>query len=126
MNKKYKIRVPQAIVKGGWNKVAGIRAIRALTGDGLKESKDLIEAAVGQQMPMTVRQDRPGPYSDSEIAEALRDLKAAGVEVVDAGADTRQMIIATINEAAIFATMSGEYDLAARLNQFLFEERERG
>jgi len=119
--KDYKITVPSGGTQmqngsgtGAWHKVAGIKAIRTLTGLGLKEAKDMIEAAVGSSVTMKVRI----PHPDYE----LQKLKESGVQITPVGPDTRQMIRDTLKETAVFATMSGEYGFASRINQFLLEE----
>ena len=56
----------------GANKVAVIKTVRAATGLGLKEAKDLVESA-----PATVKEDMP-----KEEAEALKkSLEEAGAKV---------------------------------------------
>ena len=56
----------------GSNKVAGIKAVRAITGQGLKEAKDMVEGA-----PATVKEG-----ASKEDAEKMKkDLEEAGAEV---------------------------------------------
>src|SRR5690625_2979901 len=61
------------VLKGfGGNKVAVIKAVRAITGQGLKEAKDTVEGA-----PATIKE-----AVDKDTAEKLKkDLEEAGAEV---------------------------------------------
>lgn len=121
MGRKYIITVPTDTANSGnWNKVAGIKAIRALTQLGLKEAKDMIEEAVGRNVEMEVI------LPSSEAAGLLQDLEYSGVVVHPAGPAVRQLVLGSIREMAILATVSGEYGLASRINQFLDEENKRG
>ena len=56
----------------GSNKVATIKAVRELTGLGLKEAKDLVESA-----PKAVKEGLP----KAEAEEAKKKLEAAGAKV---------------------------------------------
>jgi len=56
----------------GANKIAVIKEVRALTGLGLKEAKDLVEAA-----PKAVKE----AVTKDEAAEVKKKLEAAGAEV---------------------------------------------
>jgi large subunit ribosomal protein L7/L12 len=56
----------------GGNKIAVIKAVRAATGLGLKEAKDMVEAA-----PKTIKEALPKEEADKLAA----DLKEAGAEV---------------------------------------------
>jgi large subunit ribosomal protein L7/L12 len=56
----------------GANKIGVIKEVRAITGLGLKDAKDLVEAA-----PLTVKE---GGTKD-EAAEIKKKLEAAGAEV---------------------------------------------
>ena len=56
----------------GANKVSVIKAVREITGLGLKEAKDLVEAA-----PKTVKSDVP----TAEAEEIKKKLEAAGAKV---------------------------------------------
>lgn len=61
------------ILKGaGANKIATIKEVRALTGLGLKEAKDLVEGA-----PKAVKEG----VSKDEAEEVKKKLEAAGAEV---------------------------------------------
>ena len=56
----------------GSNKVAVIKAVRSLTGLGLKEAKDMVESA-----PATVKE----AVSKDEAADVKKQLEEAGAEV---------------------------------------------
>jgi large subunit ribosomal protein L7/L12 len=60
------------LVNAGENKINVIKEVRAITGLGLKEAKDLVEAA-----PKTVKSD----VSKDEAAEMKKKLEAAGAKV---------------------------------------------
>jgi hypothetical protein len=64
----------------GAQKVAGIKAIRAYTGMGLKEAKDAIEAAAETNGYYTLKSN----YSVAPDArrQFIRDMAAAGIKVV--------------------------------------------
>ncbi|MGJ8640018.1 MAG: 50S ribosomal protein L7/L12 [Opitutaceae bacterium] len=59
-------------VKAGANKIASIKEVRAITGLGLKEAKDLVEGA-----PKPVKEGA----SKDEAEEIKKKLEAAGAEV---------------------------------------------
>ena len=61
-----------ALVEAGSNKIAVIKAVREMTGLGLKEAKDLVEGA-----PKAVKEQLP--KADAE--EAKKKLEAAGAKV---------------------------------------------
>ena len=60
------------LVEAGSNKIAVIKAVREMTGLGLKEAKDLVEGA-----PKAVKEQLP--KADAE--EAKKTLEAAGAKV---------------------------------------------
>ena len=60
------------LIAAGDNKINVIKEVRAITGLGLKEAKDLVEAA-----PKTVKSDVP----TAEAEELKKKLEAAGAKV---------------------------------------------
>ena len=60
------------LIAAGDNKINVIKEVRAITGLGLKEAKDLVEAA-----PKTVKSDVP----TTEAEELKKKLEAAGAKV---------------------------------------------
>jgi large subunit ribosomal protein L7/L12 len=61
------------VLKGfGGNKVAVIKAVRAITGQGLKEAKDTVEGA-----PATIKEG----VSKDDAEKMKKDLEEAGAEV---------------------------------------------
>jgi len=60
------------LLAAGDNKINVIKEVRAITGLGLKEAKDLVEAA-----PKTVKSDAP----TAEAEEIKKKLEAAGAKV---------------------------------------------
>lgn len=109
---------------GAFNKVGCIKAVRYLSGCGLKEAKDLVEAAVGPngyEQTVAIRNDIP----DSEVKEQIAQLKEYGAIVNSLGTSHRSVIMGTLKEAALFATSVGEYSLASKLNLLLGEEADK-
>lgn len=109
---------------GAFNKVGCIKAVRSLTGMGLKEAKDLVEAAVGpngSEQMFAIRGDIP----ESEVTEQIAFLKAGGAIVSSLGVSHRSVIMGTLKETALFATSVGEYLLASKLNLLLGEETDK-
>jgi large subunit ribosomal protein L7/L12 len=60
------------LVEGGANKIGAIKEVRAITGLGLKEAKDLVEGA-----PKPVKES----VSKQEAEEIKKKLEAAGAKV---------------------------------------------
>ncbi len=60
------------LVEAGANKIAAIKEVRAITGLGLKEAKDLVEAA-----PKAIKEGA----SKQEAEEIKKKLEAAGAKV---------------------------------------------
>lgn len=60
------------LVAAGDNKINAIKEVRAITGLGLKEAKDLVESA-----PKTIKEDVP----TAEAEEIKKKLEAAGAKV---------------------------------------------
>ena len=60
------------LVEGGANKINVIKEVRSITGLGLKEAKDLVEAA-----PKTVKEG----IAKAEAEEMKKKLEAAGAKV---------------------------------------------
>jgi large subunit ribosomal protein L7/L12 len=60
------------LVEGGANKIGAIKEVRAITGLGLKEAKDLVEGA-----PKPVKEG----VSKTEAEEIKKKLEAAGAKV---------------------------------------------
>lgn len=109
---------------GAFNKVGCIKAVRTLTGLGLKEAKDLVEAAAGPngtEQPIAVRIDLP----ESEVRDQVARLKEGGAVVNHHSGSNRSIILGTIHEATMFATSVGEYELASKLNLLLGEETDK-
>ena len=60
------------LTETGWNKIAVIKEVRTITGLGLKEAKDLVEAA-----PKPLKQG----VAKAEAEEIKKSLEAAGAKV---------------------------------------------
>ena len=73
MEEKFGVSAAAAVaVAAGANKVQVIKAVRELTGLGLKEAKDLVDGA-----PKTVKEG----LAKAEAEEAQKKLEAAGAKV---------------------------------------------
>ena len=107
-------------IRNTQNKIACIKAVRTLSGLGLKEAKDLVEAAMeGIEQPLEVKHD----LHELDVKKEIAILKEWGGLVTHLGTGHRSIILGTIHEAALFATSTGEYELASKLNLLLADER---
>ena len=99
------------------NRVAVIKAIRSLTGLGLKEAKDLTEK-VGNQLVRVRVEDKVDPYTERLItaeqvlANDLAHLRSNGVMVVEA---VRAGTLDEVRKLASDAVLRDELDMAAAL-----------
>lgn len=103
---------------GSFNKVGCIKAVRLLTGLGLKEAKDLVEAAMVSPQTFTV-----SPRTiDVDRKAALRDLEKWGASLSTTATSNRKLVLEAMREMAMFAMTVNEFELAERLTRFLREE----
>ena len=99
------------------NKVAAIKAVRAITGLGLKEAKDAVEEAmVGHIVSINTSFN---PY-DTIHAAGLQDLSDMGFDLGDKKTKTA-IVLESVKQAAILATKEDDYDLTRLLLNVLTE-----
>lgn len=87
--------------KPGYLKVESIKAIRNISGMGLKEAKDFIEASENKEMALNVYPDK---------AQWLQDLRHAGVNVRE-----DKTIVASLTALLHHAIDSRHFDVAEDL-----------
>lgn len=96
------------------NKIAAIKAVRALTGLGLKEAKDLVERV----MPHHSEILKVGHgVLEPHFSEYVTSLKDSGltVRVSDIHSKVRAGIADEIRKLITFTTMAGQYDISKAL-----------
>jgi hypothetical protein len=104
-----KLRISATGMAEGFNKVACIKAVRALTGIGLKEAKDAVESAMtGIVVEFKHIDPRRTVDTDPEYLESLR---VNGLEL-SAGTNKVDFILAALKESAKLAADAGEEELA--------------
>ena len=93
------------------NKVAAIKAVRAITGLGLKEAKDAVEdAMIGNAVSINTSFNPHDPIHSG----GLQDLKDMGFDLGDKNTKTA-IILESVKQAAILATKEDDYDLTKLL-----------
>jgi len=103
------------------NKVAAIKAIRMLTGLGLKEAKDASE--MGGPQTFTLYHSNFSSYGnpDSMIEEQFRILRTEGVEV----GEPVHKILQSLRELGAKALQLGEDEFANEILQLVLAEKLR-
>lgn len=115
ISKHYQMVFPA--VNSGYNRVQVIKAVRSLTGLGLKEAKELTEK-LGNQLVRVRAEDMVDPYTERTItaeqtlANALAELRRNGVMVVEA---VRAGTLDEVRKLASDAVLRDELDMAAAL-----------
>ena len=104
-----------------FNKVTTIKAVRQLSGVGLKEAKDAVEAAmVGDIVDL-------GDFASSDAlaagVESLRNLTAQGFEIVN-GRGKIPFVIEAIKESAKLAADEEDEELAMLLLDVIKQHKE--
>ena len=96
------------------NKVAAIKAVRGLTGLGLKETKDLVES-VQPGYPRTVRVLHN--IMEPSYSEHVQSIKMSGLSVTltHPNDQVRKGIGEEIRRIITYSTMAGQYDIAKGL-----------
>lgn len=105
-----------------YNRVAVIKAIRQLTGMGLKEAKDLTEKP-GAQLIRAVVSDRPAdgdfgvPYAPAQrvLDDALNVLRENSVNLDFGPGAGREWILSRLRELTSEAVLRDQFDLAEEL-----------
>lgn len=119
ISKHYTMTFPAP--NSGYNRVGVIKAVRSLTGLGLKEAKDLTEKE-GAQLVQVRAADTVNPYTNQPISaktaleNAITELRRHGVVAVEA---VRAGTLADVRKLASDALMRDELDLAAALIDIL-------
>lgn len=118
INKHYTMTFPAP--NSGYNRVAVIKAIRQLTGLGLKEAKDLTEKDGAQLVQVRVDDyvnafDQVIP-AKTALENAITELRRHGVVAVEA---VRPGTLAEVRKLAADALMRDELDMAAALIDIL-------
>lgn len=118
INKHYNMTFPA--VYSGYNRVAVIKAIRQLTGLGLKEAKELTEKDGAQLVNVRVDDyvnafDQVIP-AKTALENAITELRRHGVVAVEA---VRVGTLAEVRKLAADALLRDELDLAAALIDIL-------
>lgn len=103
-------------VNSGYNRIQVIKAVRQLTGLGLKEAKELTEM-VGPQLVRVRAEDQTDwtgvlHTADAVFKSCMDAFKDNGVRVADA---SPVGIMADLRKLAADAVMSSEFDLAQDL-----------
>lgn len=113
----------------GWNrnannKVPAIKAVRVLSGLGLKEAKDVVDAEKEYTFKV-VTQDAQGSWDSTDIvpasarcADAVRDLRTMGIYVTE-NLLKRDILLEQVRQLASDAVMEKQDDLAIALIEVL-------
>lgn len=115
ITKHYTMTFPEA--NSGYNRVGVIKSVRALTGLGLKEAKELTEKA-GAQLVQVRAADTVNPYTNQPISakffleETIAEMRRNGVIVCEA---VRAGTLAEVRKLASEALLRDELDMAVAL-----------
>jgi len=93
------------------NKVAAIKAVRAITGIGLKEAKDAVEDAMAGRAANIDSTFNP---HDPIHASGLRDLADMGFDLGDKNVKSA-IILESVKQSAILAAKEDDYELSRLL-----------
>lgn len=119
MARKFEIFTQQNIVTS--NKVAAIKAIRYITGLGLKEAKDLVDAAEGgQRLSFTELEEHrrnPDTYAAYNLDREIRNIRDCGYTVIEINDRMAKQVKALIIEAIECDEYSMAVDLIAVLQR---------
>jgi len=103
------------------NKVAVIKAIRTLTGLGLKEAKDASEI-YGRPQTFEIHPSLTSSYANPHlIDEQFRILRSEGIEI----GEPAQKIIEELRKLGSQALLQGEDELANEILQLVLAEKLR-
>ncbi len=103
------------------NKVAVIKAIRTLTGMGLKEAKDASEVTYKQVLELNLSYFSAGVNPKTEMENQFRILRNEGVLV----GDTVHTILQSLRELGSQALLQGEDELSNEILQLVLAEKLR-
>ena len=105
----------------GHNKVAVIKAIRMLTGMGLKEAKDTSEITIQQTFNISTGNFYSYANAVAEIEEQVQILRRNGVEV----GESVYLILQSLRDLGSQALLQGEDELASEILQLVLAEKLR-
>jgi hypothetical protein len=115
-----KLRLTRAGMPADFNKVAAIKALRLLSGVGLKEAKDAVEEAMtGAVVDLT----QTAPIDELGVQESIRNLEAQGFEFIN-GKGKIPFVIEAIKESAKLAADEEDEELAMLLLDVIKQHRE--
>lgn len=116
-----KLRLTRGKTLNNFNKVAVIKAVRRLSGIGLKEAKDAVEAAMLGDLINLSYSKQINPSTPS--VEAHQILSEQGFELID-GTTKTEFIIAAVKESVKLATDIEEEELAILLLDVIRQHKE--
>ena len=110
-----RLRISKQGMPDSFNKVAAIKAVRLLTGIGLKEAKDTVEEAMtGVIVEIDDSSAIQRELTTANTHEAIENLRAQGMELQN-GTTKIEFILQAVKESAKLATDEKETDLAILL-----------
>lgn len=112
------LRKARNFVRVNYNKVAVIKAVRSLTGLGLKEAKDTVEDAVDRNRPANI--DIARHLENPIIDDCVRTIEQNGL-TIDDKSQKIDFILEGMKQSAILSTKEGEYELAQLLTDALIK-----
>lgn len=116
-----KLHISATGMSKGFNKVACIKAVRALTDIGLKEAKDAVESAMAGVV-VEVKHINPRRTVDAE-QEYLENLRVNGLEL-STGTNKVDFILAALKEAAKLAADEDEEELAIAILSAIVQHKQ--
>ena len=103
------------------NKISVIKAIRILTGLGLKEAKDASERAGSQVLTLDLASLSRYPDPNAEVENQFRALRKEGVEIVEPA----YRLLEELRALGVQALQMGEDELANEILQLVLAEKLR-
>jgi len=108
-----RLRITKRGLPEDFQKVPAIKAVRQLTGIGLKEAKDAVEEAMTGAV-VVLEDKRPHDSSAPAMYDAVESLRTQGMEL-SSGATKTEFIIQAVRESAKLAADEEETELAILL-----------
>ena len=118
-NRSFALRCPRDYPNG--DKIAIIKAIRMLTGFGLKEAKDASESQLEQHLELNLGNFTSYGHPDGEIENQFRILRNGGCEV----GDSVYRLLQSLRDLGAQALKQGEDELASEILQLVLAEKLR-
>lgn len=116
-----KLRMSRGVLPDGFNKVAAIKAVRQLSGIGLKEAKDAVESAMQGEL-VDLSNSTPQDSLASSV-DAFNSLAEQGMSLIQ-GSTKAEFIIASLKESAKLAADEEEEELAMLLLDAIRQHKE--